>query len=124
VIGLGAAIDWINGLDWNAVGAHEHDLLEYGTQRLKEIPGLRMIGTAANKASILSFIIDKQHPYEVGQILDHEGIAIRTGHHCAQPTMERFGVPATCRASLALYNTRAELETLIEGLHKAGRMLG
>ena len=124
VIGLGAAIDWMNELDWKAVDVHEHDLLEYGTQRLQEIPGLRMIGTAARKASILSFIIDKQHPYEVGQILDHEGIAIRTGHHCAQPVMERFGVPATCRASLALYNTREEIDALIDGLHKAARMLG
>jgi cysteine desulfurase/selenocysteine lyase len=123
VIGLGAAIDWINELDWEAVAAHEHDLLEYGSQRLQEVPGLRMIGTAANKASILNFIIDRQHPYEVGQILDHEGIAIRTGHHCAQPVMERFGVPATCRASLALYNTREEIDALIDGLHKAGRLL-
>lgn len=123
VIGLGAAIDWMNELDWDAVAAHEHDLLDYGTQRLQEIPGLRMIGTAANKVSILSFIIDKQHPYEVGQILDHEGIAIRTGHHCAQPLMERFGVPATCRASLALYNTREEIDALVEGLHKARKML-
>lgn len=123
VIGLGAAIDWMNDLDWNAVAAHERDLLEYGTQRLRDIRGLRLIGDAAHKASILTFIVANQHPYEVGQILDHEGIAIRTGHHCAQPTMECFKVPATCRASLALYNTRAEIDRLTEGLRKAGRML-
>jgi cysteine desulfurase/selenocysteine lyase len=123
-IALGAAIDWINRLDWNAVSAHEHDLLEFGTARLNEIPGLRLIGTAANKAAVLNFIIDGQHPYEVGQILDHEGVAIRTGHHCAQPVMDRFGVPATCRASLALYNTREEIDALVKGLHKAAKMLG
>jgi cysteine desulfurase / selenocysteine lyase len=123
VIGLGAAIDWMNAQDWSPIAAHERDLLDYGTQRLNEIDGLRLIGTAAHKASVLSFDIAGLHPYEIGQILDHEGVAVRTGHHCAQPVMDRFGVPATCRASLALYNTRAEIDALVSALHKASRML-
>lgn len=123
VVGLGAAIDWMNEQDWTAIAAHERDLLEYGTQRLQEIPGLRLIGTAGHKSAILAFIIENQHPYEVGQILDHEGIAIRTGHHCAQPVMDRFNVPATCRASLSVYNTREEIDALIAGLQKAAHML-
>jgi cysteine desulfurase/selenocysteine lyase len=110
-------------LDWSKVSAHEHDLLEYGTRQLIEIPGLRLIGTAAQKAAVLSFVIEGQHPYELGQILDHEGVAIRTGHHCAQPLMERFGVPATCRASLAMYNTREEIDALVNALNKAATML-
>jgi cysteine desulfurase/selenocysteine lyase len=122
-IGLGAAIDWMKLLDWSKVSAHEHDLLEYGTRQLIEIPGLRLIGTAAQKAAVLSFVIEGQHPYELGQILDHEGVAIRTGHHCAQPLMERFGVPATCRASLAMYNTREEIDALVNALNKAATML-
>jgi cysteine desulfurase/selenocysteine lyase len=122
-IGMGAAVDWIKSLNWPAVATHEHDLLEYGTHRLQEVNGLRIIGTAARKAAVLSFIVEGQHPYELGQILDHEGIAIRTGHHCAQPVMDRFGVPATCRASLALYNTREEIDALVAALHKAARML-
>jgi cysteine desulfurase/selenocysteine lyase len=122
-IGLGAAIDWMKLLDWSNVSAHEHDLLEYGTRQLMEIPGLRFIGTAAQKAAVLSFVIEGQHPYELGQILDHEGVAIRTGHHCAQPLMERFGVPATCRASLAMYNTREEIDALVNALNKAATML-
>lgn len=122
-IGMGAAIDWIKSLDWRAVGAHEHELLKYGTERLLEIPGLRLIGTAVHKAAVLSFVIESQHPYELGQILDHDGVAIRTGHHCTQPLMERFGVPATCRASLAMYNTREEIDALIDALRKAARML-
>jgi cysteine desulfurase/selenocysteine lyase len=122
-IGLGAAIDWMKSLDWSKVSSHEHELLEYGTRQLNEIPGLRMIGTAAKKAAVLSFVIEGQHPYELGQILDHEGVAIRTGHHCAQPLMERFGVPATCRASLAMYNTREEIDALMNALNKAAKML-
>jgi cysteine desulfurase/selenocysteine lyase len=122
-IGMGAAVDWIKSHNWPAVATHEHDLLEYGTHRLQEANGLRIIGTAERKAAVLSFIVEGQHPYELGQILDHEGIAIRTGHHCAQPVMDRFGVPATCRASLALYNTREEIDALVAALHKAARML-
>jgi cysteine desulfurase/selenocysteine lyase len=123
VIGLGAAIDWLNSLDWNLVEQHEHDLFSYGRERLLEVPGLRFIGDAQHKAAVFGFVIENQHPYEVGQILDHMGIAIRTGHHCAQPVMERFGVPATCRASLAMYNTRGEIDALVEGLHKVRQML-
>ena len=123
VVGLGAAIDWLNSLNWPAIEKHERDLLEYGGGKLLEVPGLRIIGTAKHKAAVLGFVIENQHPYELGQILDHLGIAVRTGHHCAQPVMDRFGVPATCRASLALYNTREEIDALVAGLHKAAQML-
>ena len=120
-IGLGAAVDFLESLDWPAVAAHEADLLAYGTARLGEIHGLRLIGTAQHKASILAFVIDGVHPYDVGPVLDRYGIAVRTGHHCAQPLMDRFGVPATLRASLAMYNTRDEIDALVQGLHKAMR---
>jgi cysteine desulfurase/selenocysteine lyase len=121
-VGLGAAIDWLEGLDWAAVQAHEHDLLAYGTRRLPEVPGLRLVGTAPEKAGVLSFVLDGVHPHDVGTILDREGIAIRAGHHCAQPVMKRFGVPATVRASLALYNTRGEIDALVAGLHRVREM--
>jgi cysteine desulfurase/selenocysteine lyase len=121
-VGLGAAIDWLEGLDWAAVQAHEHDLLAYGTRRLQEVPGLRLVGTAPEKAGVLSFVLDGVHPHDVGTILDREGIAIRAGHHCAQPVMKRFGVPATVRASLALYNTRGEIDALVAGLHRVREM--
>ncbi|HEY3122899.1 MAG TPA: aminotransferase class V-fold PLP-dependent enzyme, partial [Thermoanaerobaculia bacterium] len=98
------------------------DLLEYGTARLAEIPGLRVIGTAARKSGVLSFVMDGIHPHDIGTIVDREGVAIRTGHHCAQPVMEFFGIPATARASLALYNTREEIDALTEGLRKVQRM--
>jgi cysteine desulfurase/selenocysteine lyase len=101
-----------------AIAAYEHELLEYGTQKLLEIPGLRLIGTAKEKASVLSFVLDGVHPHDIGTVLDYEGIAVRTGHHCAQPVMERFGVPATTRASLAAFNTKDELDALVKGLHK------
>lgn len=117
-VGLGAAIDYLTGLGLDAVAAAEHELLEYGTRLLEEIPQVRLIGTAAEKAAVLSFIVEGVHPHDVGTILDQQGIAIRTGHHCAQPVMDRFGVPATCRASLAVYNTKAELDALAAGLHK------
>lgn len=119
VIGLGAAIDYMQGVGVDAIAAHEAELLAYGTERLQEIPNLRMIGTAEHKAGVLSFVIDGIHPHDLGTIVDQEGVAIRTGHHCAQPVMDRFGIPATARASLALYNTREELDALIEALHKA-----
>jgi cysteine desulfurase/selenocysteine lyase len=121
-VGLGATIDWLERLDWAAVRAHEHDLLEYGTRRLQEIPGLRLIGTAPEKEGVLSFVLDGVHPHDVGTILDREGIAVRAGHHCAQPVMKRFGVPATVRASLALYNTRGEIDALVAGLHRVREM--
>lgn len=118
VIGLGAAIEWLEGVGRETAAAHEHTLLEYGTRRLLEIEGLRLIGTSEHKIGILSFTLDGIHPHDVGTILDREGIAVRTGHHCAQPLMERFGVPATTRASLSVYNRREDLDALVSGLHR------
>ena len=123
VICLGEALDYVTstvGLD--TIAAHEHDVLAYGTRVLSEIPGLRLIGTAKEKAGVLSFALDDIHPHDIGTILDQEGIAIRTGHHCAQPVMDRFGVPATARASLALYNTKEEMDTLASGLKKVAEV--
>jgi len=117
-IGLGAAIDYVQAIGLDAIAAHEHALLDYATRRAEEVPGLRLIGTARNKAGILSFTLEGVHPHEIGTVLDHEGIAIRTGHHCAMPVMDRFGVPATARASFALYNTRDEIDALFAGLAK------
>ena len=117
-IGLHAALDYIEATGLDAIAAHERGLLEYGTGILQSIDGIRLIGTARQKASILSFVMEGVHPHDIGTIVDREGVAIRTGHHCAQPVMERFGVPATARASLALYNTREELDALGRALHK------
>ncbi len=117
-IGLGAGLEYVMGLGLDAIAAHEHALLDYGTQLLLKVPGLRLIGTAREKAGVLSFVMEGIHAHDVGTILDQEGIAIRTGHHCAQPVMARFGVPATARASLAFYNTREELDALAAGLGK------
>ena len=117
-VALGAAIDWVRGVGIAAIAAHEQALVEYGTRRLLEVPGLRLVGTAREKASVLSFVIEGIHPHDIGTVLDYEGIAIRTGHHCAQPVMERFSVPATARASLAAFNTQEELDILVQGLHK------
>ena len=117
-VGLGAAIDYLGEIGFDRIAAHERDLLEYGTALLGAIPGLRLIGTAADKAAVLSFVLDGVHPHDVGTILDQEGIAVRTGHHCAQPVMDRFEVPATTRASVALYNTRAELDALARAILK------
>ena len=122
VIGLGAAIDYLTGIGMDRVAAHEDDLLRYGTEALESVPGLRMIGTARHKAGVLGFVMEGVHPHDVGTVLDYEGIAIRTGHHCAQPVMKRFDVPATSRASLALYNTREDLDALVRGLHKVREM--
>ncbi|HEY7511079.1 MAG TPA: cysteine desulfurase [Vicinamibacteria bacterium] len=119
VIGLGAAVDWLTAVGLEKVAAHEHDLLVHGTGRLREVPGLRLVGTAAEKAAVLSFVIEGVHPHDVGTVLDYEGIAVRTGHHCAQPVMDRYGIPATTRASFALYNTRQEVDALVAALHKA-----
>jgi cysteine desulfurase/selenocysteine lyase len=121
-VGLGAAIDWLEALSADAVLAHEHDLLVYGTEALLSVPGVKIIGTAPEKAGVLSFVMDDVHPHDIGTVLDREGIAIRTGHHCAQPVMQRFGLPATARASLGLYNTRGELDALVRGLDKVRRM--
>jgi cysteine desulfurase/selenocysteine lyase len=105
------------------VAAHEDDLLRHATEAVSEIPGIRLIGTAKEKASILSFVLEGVHPHDVGTILDQEGVAVRTGHHCTQPLMQRFGVPATTRASFAFYNTRAEIDCLVSGILKAKEML-
>lgn len=117
-IGLGAAIDYINAIDFEAAAAYEHELLEYATTRLADIPEVKIIGTAANKASVLSFTIDGIHPHDIGTILDQQGIAVRAGHHCAQPVMQFFDVPATARASFAFYNTRQEVEKLADAVQK------
>jgi len=117
-VALGVAIDYVRAVGLDAIGDHEQELLSYGTGALGEVPGLRIIGTAPDKASILSFVMDGAHPHDIGTIVDREGVAIRTGHHCAQPVMRRFGIPATARASLALYNTREEIDTLVRALHR------
>jgi len=117
-VGLGAAIDYLEAQDLDAVAAHERALLAYASEALTLVPGLRLIGTAEHKASAISFVMDGVHPHDIGTILDREGIALRTGHHCAQPVMQRFGIPATARASLALYNTRADVDALVSGLHE------
>ena len=121
-IAFGASIDYLAGLGLDAVAAAEHELLIYGTDALTAIPGIRLIGTAARKASVLSFVIDGVHPHDAGSILDYEGVAVRTGHHCAQPVMDRFGVPATIRASLGVYNTREDIDALVRGIHKVQEM--
>ncbi len=115
-VGLGAAIDYLQAIDLTAMQAYERELLTYGTRALTAVPGIRMVGTASKKASILSFVMEDVHPHDIGTILDQEGVAIRTGHHCTQPLMERMGVPATARASLALYNTKEEIDALVGAL--------
>jgi len=115
-IGLGAAIDYLAGLDRDAVAAHEQDLLGYATEQLSALPGVRVIGTAAHKASVVSFVVEGVHAHDVGTIVDQQGVAIRTGHHCTQPVMEFFGVSATARASFAFYNTRADVDALVAAL--------
>jgi cysteine desulfurase / selenocysteine lyase len=123
-IGLGAAIDWVNGLGMLEIAAYEDELLAYGTQVLSAVPGLRLIGTAREKTGVLSFVLEGLHPHDIGTVLDYEGIAVRTGHHCAQPVMDRFGVPATTRASLACFNTKDDLDALVRGLGKVREVLG
>ena len=121
-IGLGTAVDYLSAIGMDQVTAHEEDLLAYATRTLSAIPGLTIIGTAPEKIGVLSFVLEGVHPHDVGTVLDQEGIAIRTGHHCAQPVMEFFGIPATARASLALYNTREEIDAFAEGIRKVQRM--
>ena len=121
-IGLGAAIRYVQEIGLGAIGAHEHGLLEYATSRLRAIEGLRIIGEAEQKAGLVSFVLDAVHPHDIGTMLDAEGVAIRAGHHCAQPVMERFGVPATARASFAMYNTFEEIDVLAEAITKSIRM--
>src|ERR671939_864724 len=123
-IGLGAAIDYLNSIDREAAHAHERGLLRYATEKISAIEGVRIIGTAREKASVLAFVIDEVHPHDVGTILDQEGIAIRAGHHCAQPVMQHFGVPATARASFAFYNTKTEVDRLIAAVQKVIEVFG
>jgi cysteine desulfurase / selenocysteine lyase len=121
-IGLGAAIDFVQSVGWDFISAHEQSLLEYATERLQSIDGLTLVGTAAEKCSVLSFVLRDIHPHDVGTILDGEGIAVRTGHHCCQPVMDRFSVPATARASLAFYNTKEEISALVRGIEAVKAM--
>jgi cysteine desulfurase/selenocysteine lyase len=118
VIGLGAALEYVESVGRAAIGAWEEELLAYATERVAEVEGVRLIGTAREKASVLSFVVEGVHPHDVGAVLDDEGVAVRAGHHCAQPVMQRFGVPATVRASFAFYNTRTEVDTLVRGLRR------
>jgi cysteine desulfurase/selenocysteine lyase len=123
-MGLGAAVEYINQINLDAVAAFEHDLLVYATAALLKIPRVRIIGRAKEKAAVLSFVIDGIHPHDIGTVLDLEGVAIRTGHHCAQPVMQRFGIPATARASFAFYNTKEEVDILAKGIEKVIEVLG
>ena len=118
-IGLGAALEYISKLGMDKIAAHEHDLLTYATEKVGAIAGVHLIGTARERAGVLSFVMDLVHPHDLGTILDREGVAIRTGHHCAQPVMDRFGIAATARASFAVYNTREDVDALVEGIRKA-----
>jgi len=121
-IGLGATVDYLRSIDLAAAWAHEDSLLDYATERLREVPGTRIIGTAREKAGVLSFTLEGVHPHDVGTVLDQDGIAVRTGHHCAQPVMQHFGIAATTRASFAMYNTREEVDRLIAGLHRVNEI--
>ncbi|HEY6784821.1 MAG TPA: cysteine desulfurase [Gemmatimonadales bacterium] len=124
VVGLGAAVDYLGALDRTAAAAYEQDLLEYATKQLGTVPGLRIVGTAAHKASVISFVLDGIHAHDVGTIVDQAGVAIRTGHHCTQPVMEFFNVPATARASFVFYNTRDEVDILVEALKGVRKVFG
>ncbi len=123
-VGLGAALTWLDSLGIERVAAHESDLMIYAEQALLGVPGLRLVGTASQKAGVHSFILDGIHPHDVGTILDHQGVAIRTGHHCAQPVMQHFGIAATARASFAVYNTRDDVDRLVAGLHEVLEVFG
>jgi cysteine desulfurase/selenocysteine lyase len=124
VIGLGAAISYIDNLGITAISDHEDELLSYATRQLSAIPGIRLVGTAREKVGALSFVMEGVHPHDIGTILDQDGIAVRTGHHCAQPIMDRFGIPATVRASFGLYNTKSEIDSLSAGIEKVREILG
>ncbi len=123
-VGLGAALEWLLSLGLEAVSAHEHDLLAYATERVSALPGVHLLGTAREKAGVLSFTMDGVHPHDVGTVLDSEGVAIRAGHHCAQPVMERYGVTATARASFGVYNTRGEVDALVAAIGKVREVFG
>jgi cysteine desulfurase/selenocysteine lyase len=122
IIGLGAAIDYVESVGLDRIGAWEGELLDLATARLAELPGVRLVGTAPSKAAVLSFLLDGVHPHDLGTVLDHEGVAVRAGHHCAQPVMARYGIPATVRASFAFYNTPDEVEALARGVERAGKV--
>ena len=124
VIGLGAAINYVQAIGLDRIAAYETEMLAYATAALEEIPGLRMIGTAQEKASVVSFVLDCAHPHDIGTILDREGVAIRAGHHCAMPVMQRFGVPATARASFAFYNAPEEIDALVRAIHIVRKVFG
>jgi cysteine desulfurase / selenocysteine lyase len=124
VVGLGAAIDYLNSIDRVAALAHEDDVLAYATERLREVPGTRVIGQARDKTGVLSFVMEQAHPHDVGTVLDREGVAVRTGQHCAQPVMDRYGISATIRASLAIYNTRDDIDALITALARVREVFG
>lgn len=124
VVGLGAAIDYLSRLDWDRIALHEADLLAYASERLSEIPGVTLIGTAAHKAAVVGFVVDGVHAHDVGTIVDQEGVAIRTGHHCTQPVMDFFGVPATARASFAFYNSRDDVDELVAAVRKVREVFG
>ena len=117
-VGLGTAIEYVTAIGLETIAAYEHELLAEATARLTAIPEVRLIGTAEEKTGVLSFVMEGIHPHDIGTVLDREGIAIRAGHHCAQPLMQRFGIPATARASFGLYNTQAEIDALVAGIHK------
>jgi len=123
-IGLGAAIEYVNKIGIDNIKEHETNLLDYATKQVEEVPGLKVIGTAKEKTSVLSFVLDKVHPHDIGTFLDFEGVAIRTGHHCTQPVMKRFNIPATSRASFAMYNTKEEVDVLVNGLKKIIEVFG
>ena len=123
-VGLGAAVDWLSAVGLDAIAAHERALLAQATEGLRRIDGLTIVGTAREKAAVVSFVLEGVHPHDIGTILDQEGIAIRTGQHCAQPVMDRFGIPATARASFGLYNTKAEVDTLVDGVKKVIEVFG
>jgi len=123
-IGLGAALEYLNDLGLEQIEQHEADLLDYAAKSVEAIQGVRLVGTAKEKAGVLSFVMEDIHPHDIGTILDAEGIAVRTGHHCAQPVMQRFGIPATARASFGLYNTREEVDALVKGIRKVQEVLG
>ena len=123
VVGLGAAVDYLQQIDRQAARAHEDALLAYATARVAEVPGVRLVGSAHERVSVLSFVMDGVHPHDIGTVLDNEGVAIRTGQHCAQPVMDRYGIVSTARASFAIYNTQEEIDTLVSALHKARALL-
>ena len=122
-IALKVALDFINEIGKKHSGKYEHELLQYATEQLQMIPGLQIIGTAKNKVSLVSFVVKNVQPQDLGVLLDNQGIAVRTGHHCTQPLMKRFGIPGTVRASFAMYNTNEEVDRLVAGLQKAIKML-